>query len=571
MRTASATLIAAQTAAVRVPYFHMVFTNLATGATFDCSGATSRIESITHTEGAYSGGASIILNNSDRGVIDLRGYYVEIGYGDVVSFLPNSSFEAWTSGPSSPPDGWSCPFGGTNAAARSTDKVTGSYAAQFTGGSADGRCARTDVSLINGQLYSFGLWLKSVSGSKVVSLVLNDTNTTNAVTITTSYAYYTFTATYTGATGVGGVDIHLGSVSSVILVDEMVGSPTVPDYSATPRLWVRDQTWTSSEGLLISTLTLIDGFSHLAEMPVELGTAPDYYYGPLNATPHWNRDTTPYMIMDAVMSGAGFTLNTWDREPVAGSNTADLFTSTSQIWDSALISTVDDFYNGWYLYNVTRATGSVITDYSGAGKILTISPPVAGQTTGDTYIILKSDEIITSFKPYFEVNAGNETGLTTLSYEDRREVCYRAIMQTKSYLRARPGMVFDIIFPRSIEAVDLAYNTSQFYDFNQKLNEVVPNAVYVYCNQTTDAAGNPSWASMFTGIAKDTDAIARNNGVEIKGFYYAPTIDTQLDADNFAAALMTRIKAETLSVGVVIPHDCRMELYDFVQVTDTRA
>lgn len=44
----------------------------------------------------------------------------------------------------------------------------------------------------------------------------------------------------------------------------------------------------------------------------------------------------------------------------------------------------------------------------------------------------------------------------------------------------------------------------------------------------------------------------------------------QLDADNRAAAILARIKAESLSVGLVISHDCRIELYDNIQVTDTR-
>ena len=75
---------------------------------------------------------------------------------------------------------------------------------------------------------------------------------------------------------------------------------------------------------------------------------------------------------------------------------------------------------------------------------------------------------------------------------------------------------------------------------------------------------------MITGYSVDAEAVARNGGVEIKGLYSAPTVTTQLDADNRAAAILTRIKAESLSVGLVIPHDCRIELYDNIQVTDTR-
>jgi hypothetical protein len=394
----------------------MVFTSQATSATKDYSGTASRIESITHTESAYGGSAKIILNNSDLGVPDLRGYYVKIGYGDV--------------------------------------------------------------------------------------------------------------------TAAGN------------------------EYAATPRLWVRDQTWTSSEGLLISTLSLIDGFTHLGELPIELGTFPEYYK-------LYNRDTTPYMIIDAALSGAGFTLGTWGMEPSAGTYTADAGTNPTTLKDAQLTSSADDFYNGWYLFNVTRNLGTAITDYSGATKTITHAA-ISGQAAGDTYKILKSDEIVTSFKPYFEINADNDSGVT-MSYEDRLEVCYRAIMMTKSYLRARPGMVFDVIFPRAVDPVDAVFDTSHFYEFNQKQNEVVPNAIYIFANYT-----DGSYGSMITGYAYDTEAVARNGGAEIKGLYSAPTVTTQLDADNRAAAILTRIKAESLSVGLVIPHDCRIELYDNIQMTDTR-
>ena len=415
MKSASGTLATAQTAPVRTPYIHCVFTNMDDASTFDCSGATSRIIEISHTEGAYAGGATIILENYDRGVPDLRGYYVEIGYGDVTS-----------------------------------------------GGN---------------------------------------------------------------------------------------------EYSATPRLWVRSQDFTSSPQGLISTVNLADGFTLLSEMPVLIGTEPEYYQ-------LYNRDTTPYMILDAILSGAGFTLNTWGREPANGTNTADAGTNTTTLVDAALTSAADDFYNGWFLYNSTRNKGVAITDYAGSTRTLT-HPTITGQTAGDAYIILKSDEIITSFKPYFEINADNADGVA-MSYEDSNMAFYRAIMMTKSYIRASPSMVFDIVYPRSIDTADFSYSTANFYEYHQKQNEIISNSITVYCNQTTDGG----WASMITGSASDTDSIARIG--EIKGFFFAPTINLQEDADNRAAAIMTRIKSEALSVGLVIPHDCRMELYDYVGVTDTR-
>jgi len=48
------------------------------------------------------------------------------------------------------------------------------------------------------------------------------------------------------------------------------------------------------------------------------------------------------------------------------------------------------------------------------------------------------------------------------------------------------------------------------------------------------------------------------------------TITNQTDANNRAAAILTRIQAEQLAGRLVIPHDARVELYDKVTVHDAR-
>jgi len=418
MRSATAELATAQTAASRTPYFHCDFISLNDeDVHYDYSGTISRILEIRHTEGAYGGGATITLDNSDLLVPDLNGYYVEIGYGDVT---------------------------------------------------------------VNGN-----------------------------------------------------------------------------EYKDTPRLWVRSQEWKSSPQGLYSTVTLIDGLSLLSELIVLLGTVPMWYT-------LYARDTTVWMILDAILTEVGFTLNTWGLEPSVGTNTADAGTDATTLVDAGLISSADDFYNDWQLSNTTRGLSAKITNYVGSSKTITCES-IAGQTSGDSYKIIKTDEIITSFLPYFEINGdNNDLTLAAYSYESSNSAAYRAIMMTKSYLRARSGLVFDVIFPRVSDAVDLALTTADFYEYNKRMNTATPNAIYVSYNQ--DAAG--AWAG--TEPAKDPDAIALNNALEIPKYYTAPTILTAAEASNRAAAILTRERAETLSIGFVIRHDCRIELYDNLTVTDTR-
>ena len=68
-----------------------------------------------------------------------------------------------------------------------------------------------------------------------------------------------------------------------------------------------------------------------------------------------------------------------------GEYTADAGTSATQIVDSELTSSTDDYYNGDYVWNATRGLGALVTDYDGATKTLTVA--IAGQTNGDIYHI----------------------------------------------------------------------------------------------------------------------------------------------------------------------------------------
>jgi len=53
----------------------------------------------------------------------------------------------------------------------------------------------------------------------------------------------------------------------------------------------------------------------------------------------------------------------------------------------------DDFFNGDYLFNVTRSAGALVTDYDaddGSGNSVVTHGNIAGQVSGDTFYILKS-------------------------------------------------------------------------------------------------------------------------------------------------------------------------------------
>jgi hypothetical protein len=85
MRSPSATIITAQSAASRTPYIHMVFSNTGGTTTYDLSMDSvaygNRILSIEHNEEPYNGYATIILRNYDMTIPSMIGFWTEIAYG----------------------------------------------------------------------------------------------------------------------------------------------------------------------------------------------------------------------------------------------------------------------------------------------------------------------------------------------------------------------------------------------------------------------------------------------------------------------------------------------------------
>jgi len=83
-RSLSATYIAAQNAITKTPYFKLLFKR--TGdADVDLSSDNStygnRLIYLDHTEETYNGYATIIFRNVDRSIPELKGRWIEVGYG----------------------------------------------------------------------------------------------------------------------------------------------------------------------------------------------------------------------------------------------------------------------------------------------------------------------------------------------------------------------------------------------------------------------------------------------------------------------------------------------------------
>jgi len=172
----------------------------------------------------------------------------------------------------------------------------------------------------------------------------------------------------------------------------------------------------------------------------------------------------------------------------------------------------------------------------------------------------QDDGIINTFIPQFSPNQ--------VAFDDFNTLVQTLMAMTHCYLRARAGLVFQIIYPQDTDDVDETYYSNQahfFFEYVEQRNIIVPNHVIVFCNQQEEG-----WVAelIITGEAEDSDQIAKY--MEVIGLFTAPTITNQTDANNRASAILSKLQAEIMSGRLVIPHDCRVELYDRVKVYDSR-
>lgn len=183
---------------------------------------------------------------------------------------------------------------------------------------------------------------------------------------------------------------------------------------------------------------------------------------------------------------------------------------------------------------------------------------------GITLSLITADSIINDFRPYLEIN--------NQPFEDYRSIVYRLIMMTMSYIRMTESMTAEVVYPQEEDEVDRSYYSYQmfyFYRFADTLNELIPNHVIVYCNDTgVDSENLTVWPNLITGEATNPTAIARFT--DVTKHYLEATITNQTDANARAAAILTRWQAELQPCFMVIPHDCALELYDKVAVYDSR-
>lgn len=169
----------------------------------------------------------------------------------------------------------------------------------------------------------------------------------------------------------------------------------------------------------------------------------------------------------------------------------------------------------------------------------------------------QDDGIINTYTPYFEFNEGPR-------YDNVLDLVEVLMAMTKCYLRPESGLEFKVVYPQTTDSVDRTYyswQTHYFYEYTESINLLIPNHIYIYYDEAND------WAET-AGEAEDT--IHQDRYMEVIALYRAGEITNLTDANNRAAAILAKAKAEILSGRLIVPHDCGLELYDRVVVLDSR-
>jgi len=198
---------------------------------------------------------------------------------------------------------------------------------------------------------------------------------------------------------------------------------------------------------------------------------------------------------------------------------------------------------------VAGFSGASLTVYDLISYILGLTIPAF------TLAALTDDDgVIDTLIPTFSINEFQP-------FESAGELVYALLKMTYSFLRPKPTLQFEVVYPQTSEAVDITYyrTTSPFfYEFLSRLNVDTPNHIILFAN----AGADELWADIITAVAQDAAQQALYG--DVPEVALAPAVTTQADADTRAAAILARSALEEITGRLVVPHDCQIELYDYI-------
>lgn len=170
--------------------------------------------------------------------------------------------------------------------------------------------------------------------------------------------------------------------------------------------------------------------------------------------------------------------------------------------------------------------------------------------------LVQDDGIIDSYSPPFTINSAQ--------FDDAASAIYTLLKMTASFLRSKSGLDLEVRYLLDTDEIDMTYETDMFYEFTGGKVLAVPNQILVFANAGTDLM----WTSIISAESSDTES-QEQYGI-VPDIATAPEITTQGDANARATAIRVRQKQEVQAGRLIIPHNCMHELYDYIEVSDSR-
>lgn len=91
------------------------------------------------------------------------------------------------------------------------------------------------------------------------------------------------------------------------------------------------------------------------------------------------------------LNSSGTWTDSWLELSEKEGNYTDSVISGVTLQSNSLLSSTNDYYNGWIVYCVTSDRGaSIVSDYNGATKTITLAYAISGMVTGNTFFITRN-------------------------------------------------------------------------------------------------------------------------------------------------------------------------------------
>ncbi len=172
-----------------------------------------------------------------------------------------------------------------------------------------------------------------------------------------------------------------------------------------------------------------------------------------------------------------------------------------------------------------------------------------------------ADGILDTYLPYFQIQRNQTVA----------DILWRLIQMTMCVIRLRKTNDLTIVFPQETDAVDkifYSYQHPYFYEYKHITNITTPNYVIVE-GQADPALGWNEESNYVIGTAQ-LEQTQIDKYFKAQEIYFEPNLRNASDCEDRAIVILNRLQHQDVTGELEIPHDAALELYDKIEIVDSR-